>query len=329
MKAGGLTLDARRIIRGIALAALFSTLVYAVMAAVADAPATIAALRELPMPITAAMLVLALVGFVLRALRWTWLVRRSGHHVSTADGVYLHLSGQAMGVTPGRVGEIVKPWLSRELVGMPMSAGVALLFTERVADLLGVCLLSLVGLTVLGGGGLWLAFGLAIVIVATWIAASPRFHSAALGFLGKYHLTSRMAGPARSAFTVMEGSLSWRTLLATTPVSVIAWGLEGVGFALCVHALGFETLGFAALVSVYAASTIIGAFTFFPGGIGFTELSLVGILVSAGMEAPTAAAATIVVRAATLWWGVAIGWVVLATRPKVLAHLLHEPPAES
>ncbi|MBN2847110.1 MAG: flippase-like domain-containing protein, partial [Coriobacteriia bacterium] len=74
-----------------------------------------------------------------------------------------------------------------------------------------------------------------------------------------------------------------------------------------------------------AASTIIGAFTFLPGGIGLTEASLAGILVAAGMEAPSAAAVTIVVRSATLWWGVAVGWIALATRPKVLERLWRQP----
>jgi uncharacterized protein (TIRG00374 family) len=204
---------------------------------------------------------------------------------------------------------------------MPMSAGIALLFTERVADLIGVCVLSLVGLTVLGAGGLRLVLGLAVVIAATALVAWPRFHTVVLRLLDRFRLTARFTGPLRSAFAVMEHSLSWRTLAAATPVSVLAWGVEGVGFVLCVRSLGFTDVGPAALVSIYAASTIIGAFTFLPGGIGLTEASLAGILVATGMAAPAAAAVTIVVRAATLWWGVAVGWIALATRPAVLARL--------
>jgi len=317
--------DLQRIMKGLVIAALVSVLLYAVLAALADAPATVAAIGLFPPALVVLMLALALVGFFLRALRWGWLMRRSGHHVRTSDAVYVHLSGQAMGVTPGRVGEVVKPWLCREVVGMPMSTGLALLFTERVADLIGVIVLSLAGLTVLGAGGLWLVAGLGIVVAATALVASPRFHRVVLGFLGRYRLTERLAAPFGSAFSVMADSLSWRTLAAAAPVSVLAWGVEGVGFVLAVRALGFTDLGPAALVSVYAASTIIGAFTFLPGGIGLTEASLAGILVAAGMEAPSAAAVTIVVRSATLWWGVTVGWAALATRPKVLERLWRQP----
>lgn len=296
-------------------------LLYAALAVFADGPATLRAISLFPLPVFALMMALAAFGFFLRALRWGWLMRGAGATVSTKDSLYLHITGQAMAVTPGRVGEVVKPWLSKEVSGLPMSAGVALLFTERVADLIGVCMLSLAGLAVLGAGGLWLVAGLAVVVAATAVVASPRFHVLVLKLLGRVRRAERLTEGLRSAFTVMETSLSWRRLAAATPISIFAWGIEGIGFSVCVRSLGFDGVGVPALISIYAASTIIGAFTFLPGGIGFTEASLAGILIAVGMPAPQAAAVTIVVRAATLWWGVAMGWIAAASRPSMLARL--------
>ncbi|MDZ4166606.1 MAG: lysylphosphatidylglycerol synthase domain-containing protein, partial [Coriobacteriia bacterium] len=95
------------------------------------------------------------------------------------------------------------------------------------------------------------------------------------------------------------------------------------------HALGFDALGILAEVSVYGVATIAGAFSFLPGGIGLTEASMAGILVAAGMGAAAASAATLVVRVATLWWSVGVGWIALGSRPTVLRRVLgHEPPGE-
>ena len=99
-------------------------------------------------------------------------------------------------------------------------------------------------------------------------------------------------------------------------------GLEGVWFALCIGALGFTDLGLLAAISVYAVSTIAGAFTFLPSGIGLTEASMVGILVAAGMVSADASAATIITCAITLWWGVGLGWMMLASRPTFLTRLM-------
>lgn len=310
-----------RIIRGLVVAAFAAVLLYVALAIVADGPATLQAIGLVPVPVLLLMMSLAAFGFVLRALRWGWLMRGAGASVTTRDALYLHISGQAMAVTPGRVGEVVKPWMSREVSGLPMPAGVALLFTERVADLLGVCLLSLAGLAVLGAGGAWLLAGLVVVIVATAVVASPKFHAAVLRVLGGIRRAEGLTRSLGSAFAVMETSMSWRRLAVATPVSLLAWGIEGIGFWLCVRSLGFDGVGVSGLISIYAASTIVGAFTFLPGGIGFTEASLAGILIAVGMPAPQAAAATIVVRAATLWLGVAMGWIALATRPRTFARL--------
>ena len=66
----------------------------------------------------------------------------------------------------------------------------------------------------------------------------------------------------------------------------------------------------------------MGAFTFLPGGIGLTEASMTGILVATGMDASSASAATLITRVATLWWGVAVGWLAVATRPSLFTSLL-------
>lgn len=307
--------------RGLVIAAFASVLLYVALAILADGRATLDALRLFPLPVFLLMMTLATCGYLLRALRWGWLMKGAGADSGVKDTLYLHIAGQAMSVTPGRMGEVVKPWLAREVTGLPMSAGVALLFTERVADLTGVIVLSLPGLAVLGAGGLWLVVGLVVVVLATAVVASPRSHAILLRILGRFDRAGKVVEPVRSAFAVMESSLSWRRLAAATPVSVLSWGIEGIGFALCVRSLGFDTMSAPALVSIYAASTIIGALTFLPGGIGLTEASLAGILVAVGMPAPDAAAVTIVVRAATLWWGVTMGWIALATRPHILARL--------
>jgi uncharacterized protein (TIRG00374 family) len=63
-------------------------------------------------------------------------------------------------------------------------------------------------------------------------------------------------------------------------------------------------------VFILAFSTIIGSVTALPGGIGAAEASIGGMLVFlAGLDPAQAAAATLLIRLATLWFGVALGLV--------------------
>ena len=309
-------------IRALVVAAFASALVYAVMIFVSDGPQVLEALKRFPIGTFLLMLLLGAGCYIIRALRWGALMRVAGSPMRVMDALYVHLAGQTMSVSPGRVGEVLKPWLAREIVGLPMSRGIALVFTERVADLIAVCILSLGGLTALGGGSLWLVVGLGAIVVGTLVASSGWFHRLALGVIARQEWARRHHDSAVAISETIRASLDWRVLSWSVPASAVAWGLEGVGFALCLRALGFLEIDFAAGISVYAVSTIVGAFTFLPGGIGLTEASMVGILVAAGMGASGASAATLVTRVATLWWGVVIGWAVIASRPALFRRLV-------
>lgn len=309
-------------IRALVVAAFASALVYAVMIFWSDGPQVARALRDFPPGTFMVMLLLGAGCYLVRALRWGALMRVAGHPMRVKDALYAHLAGQTMSISPGRVGEVLKPWLSRELAGLPMSRGIALVFAERVADLIAVCILSMGGLTVLGGGSLWLVLGLGAIVAGTLVASSGWFHRLALGVMERQERARKHHGAAKAISETIRASLDWRVLVWSVSASVLAWGLEGIGFALCLKALGFPALTTASAVSVYAVSTIVGTLTFLPGGIGLTEASMAGILVAMGMEASVASAATLVTRVATLWWAVVIGWVVIAGRPALFRRLV-------
>jgi len=272
------------------------------------------------------MLVLSLGCYLIRALRWGALLRLEGYPVRARDSIYLHFSGQTMSVSPGRVGEVLKPWLSTHVAGMPMSRGIGLIFAERVADLIAVVVLSLGGLAAMKTGGWTLPLALVLVVGGTAVGASDWFHERALLVLARHRWVRKHEASLGSLSIAIRRALSWRTLAWSVPASIVAWGLEGVGFYLCVRALGFDGLTAVESISVYSISTFVGALSFMPGGIGLTEASMAGLLVAVGMSASAASAATLITRVATLWWAVALGWLMLLTRARLFRELISSVP---
>jgi uncharacterized protein (TIRG00374 family) len=318
-----------KMVRALVLGMLASVLVYAVLAVVTDAPAVATALGGFSPAVFVALLGLSSGCYLLRATRWGLLMRTNGYPVRFGEALYLALAGQTMSISPGRVGEIFKPWLARDIAGMPMSRGIALVFGERVADLIAGVILALGGLYALGGGMWTLVAALGAIIAGTAVASSEWFHRMALGVLGKQQWARKHAESAAAISDTIRSSLSWKTLSWSTALSILAWGLEGIGFALSLRELGFAQLNLATSVSVYAVATIIGAFTFLPGGIGITEASMAGILTATGMAAASASAATLITRVVTLWWAILLGWLMIASRPAIFRRLLRgeEPDA--
>ncbi|MGB7319854.1 MAG: lysylphosphatidylglycerol synthase domain-containing protein, partial [Albidovulum sp.] len=76
---------------------------------------TRAQIAQLTWAQVAVLLVLSLVNYVLRGLRWHLFARRLGLSTTLLQNMRHFLGGFAMIVTPGRVGELVRMrWLKRE-----------------------------------------------------------------------------------------------------------------------------------------------------------------------------------------------------------------------
>jgi len=107
-----------------------------------------------------------------------------------------------------------------------------------------------------------------------------------------------------------------------TVLSVGAWSLECT--ALWVILRGFdEPRGLGVATFIYATSTLIGALVPVPGGLGVTEGSLEKQLVNlAGVSTAQATGAMTLVRFATLWFAVLVGFMSLSLLKRRHAGLL-------
>ena len=285
---------------GLALLALVGLAIYA------DGRQIAARLAEFDRSLLPAVLGLSLTNYALRFARWHLFLLRLGLRLSLGRSLLVFLVGFVLTVTPGKVGELGKAWLVRELGGGPARRAVAAVLAERLTDLLGVFALACLGSLAFPGlaGLAWT--GLAVTVAATGLLAWPAFVGALVGWLGRVRW---LAGRV-SILVDIQGHL--RTLLApggllaALTLSVAAWGAEGLGFALVVSSYASDASWLAGVFN-YSLGSLAGGLAMLPGGLVATEGVLTALLGSQGLEAAAAASATIIVRAATLWFAVVLG----------------------
>jgi uncharacterized protein (TIRG00374 family) len=257
------------------------------------------------------VLLLTLFNYILRFFKWHYYLGLVGvSDFPLIDSARLFLAGFPLAVTPGKVGEVFKGiWLKRE-TGLPLSKGVSVVLAERISDGFGVLLLSTLG--VITTPRYWPAYAFvlgALIILILIIQIRP----AALWILelgGRIPFLKRFASSLREFY---EGSYILfrpRAMLVAVGIGTISWLGEGVGMYLVLVGLGIDP-GWAVLsagIFVLAFSTVVGAVTALPGGLGAAEASIAGMLVFIlGLSRDTAAAATILIRFATLWFAVLLG----------------------
>jgi uncharacterized protein (TIRG00374 family) len=96
--------------------------------------------RARPMLLVAALLV-TVVTYVLRALRWQYLLAPLGHtHFATAFRATV-IGFAASFLLPARAGEVIRPFLLARREGLPATAAFATIIIERLLDLVTVVVL--------------------------------------------------------------------------------------------------------------------------------------------------------------------------------------------
>ncbi|HLF05029.1 MAG TPA: lysylphosphatidylglycerol synthase transmembrane domain-containing protein [Dehalococcoidia bacterium] len=277
-------------------------------------------LARFPPQYLLAALALAGVNYLLRFIRWACLLRALNIRVPAGTSALVFLSGLALSITPGKLGELVKSYLLRDRTGVPVAASAPVVVMERLTDVVAVVLLGLTGLVLPASAGLPQPVLLALVAVlalcgAGMLLVAWRRGDWLLGLPGLRRWRGAL-GASRDGL---------RRLLAPAPLALalflgaLAWLSEGV--ALWVLLLGLDApVSVLRAVPIYAAATLVGALTALPGGLVGTEGSMVALLQQAGVPRSPAAVATLLVRLATLWFAVAIGLAALAClhrrRPK-------------
>lgn len=267
-------------------------------------------------------LLFTLFNYGLRFLKWQYYLHLVGvRGFAWANSLRIFVAGFPLAVTPGKIGEVFKGvWLEQQ-TGLPVARGISLIVAERISDGLAVLMLSALG--VVAHPRYWLGFVFIMGILLAVIVIS-QIRPLALGVL---NFTVRLpligkAVPALREF--YEGSFILfrpQAALVGVGLGMVSWFGEGVGFYFILTGLGFtatlETLSNA--VFVLSFSTVIGAVSALPGGLGALEASIAGMLVLVASAEPSAAsAATVLIRLATLWFGVALGVAVWAFSTRML-----------
>lgn len=266
--------------------------------------------NELPALLSALPVLLgfSLLSYVIRYLRWHWLLWRAGSSTTVAAGFLAYLSGFAFTATPGKFGELIRiRYLSRQ--GVPPWKVLAAFVYERAIDLIAVLLLSALAIKRADIFVFVLGFVALLLLGLVFFALKPELLSHMADWLQRYRLRrlSRITCVLRDG---LAGSRSWMTpldVLVSLFLGLVAWGITAFSFVWLLVALGV-TMPLLSALAVYPLAMLAGAASMAPGGVGSTEVTIVALLSMFDVALGTATLAAVGIRFASIWFAVASGF---------------------
>ena len=268
-------------------------------------------------PAFAAALGLAFANYAIRFVRWQLYLRHQAVRVPTGASALVFGAGLSLSITPGKLGELVKSYLLRELHDVPATRTAPVVIAERVTDLIALVLLAVAGVAAYGIATTLVLAAAALIICGLVLLAWPRPTRSLIDLATSPKLARRFRAPLHDMYAGLVALCRPGPLAAATALAVPAWACECVGFALIVGAFPGAHVDLGLAMVIYASTTIAGALSFLPGGLGVTEGAMTILLIHGVHGAPridraTALDATLLTRLATLWFAVALGLICLA-----------------
>jgi uncharacterized protein (TIRG00374 family) len=252
-----------------------------------------------------------LFNYTLRYAKFLYYLRLIGAgDIHWKEGLRIFVAGFPLAVTPGKVGEALKGVWINQASGVPVGKGISAILAERISDGMAVLLLSTLG--VMAYPQYWPAFVFILLCLLGLIIVS-QIRPAVLWLLDLGEKLPVVKGVMVHIRDFYEGSYA---LFKPIPVIIavglgmLSWFGEGIGFYFILTGLGLapgmKLLGLA--IFVMSFSTVVGAVSALPGGLGAAEASIAGMLtLLGGIQTATSTSATLLIRLATLWFGVLLG----------------------
>ena len=300
--------------RKLILSLVGALILYIVLVLWSDIRSVQSALQSFPWQWFPLVLSLALVNYFVRMIRWHWWLAVVGARASWWDSSRIFGIGSLMMMTPGKVGELLKAYMVKNVNGAPMSLTAPIVVSERVIDGIAMLLLASIGLIAFPEPR---AQSVAVLLLAAFVAGIIiiQIRPLAMRVLAIAHRIPVVHRFSDQLYTLYDSSYTLfrpGPLLLALSLGVLAWGTSGLAFGVTLVGFGAELSWqtFFMAIFIFNISTVIGAVVALPGGLGGFEGSAVFWVVRLfGMSTATATAAALVIRFCTLWLSVGIGFV--------------------
>jgi uncharacterized protein (TIRG00374 family) len=236
-------------------------------------------------------------GFPLRGLRWTVLLRGAGYRVGVRDATeIIFLSWLVNCLIPAKLGDVYRAYLLKLNSPVSLSRTFGTVFIERALDLFAIVILGLAAGYVSFRTGMppavQFVFVLGFVVVVILAAGLLTMRNFGRRVLVRLPLPRSVTELYDRFEEGVFGAIRRRDLPTLGVVTGLIWATEAGRLFLVIAALGFEDvhLGISGAFFVALIASLLTAVPFTPAGIGIVEAGIFGILTVVYDVPPTEAA---------------------------------------
>ena len=244
-------------------------------------------------------------------VKWHFLLKNCEIDIPLRKSIAVFFAGVAFEITPGQIGSLIKSQLLKTSSNIPRTKTVPIIVAEKVYDLIGAILASIIGIIILG-----MDFYLIIIaILALAVIFFFMFYRPASEIffkrITKTKFFSKYVDNMSEFHTIIQKSTNVKAATVCILLGVTYWFIISSAAYYTLIAFDVNVLDYLTVLAIYTTSILLGAISFVPAGIGITEGSIAGLFTLNGIDISTALILSVMIRILTLWFSVCVGFISL------------------
>ena len=244
-------------------------------------------------------------------IKWHFLLKNCEIHVPLKKSILVFLSGPAFEITPGQIGALVKSQILKTSSNIPRTKTVPIIVVEKVYDLIGAVLASIIGIIILGMEPYLIIIAILVLVTIFFFVYYRPASEIFFKQITKRKFFSKYVENISDFYEIVHKSTNVKVATICILLALTYWFMVSAAAYYTLIAFDINILDYLKVLAIYATSTLLGAISFIPAGIGITEGSITGLFTLNGIDVSTALILSVMIRVLTLWYTVGVGFVAL------------------
>ena len=257
------------------------------------------------------ILLLVSVSWIPLIIKWHFLLKNSRINVPLTKSIAIFFSGSAFEITPGQIGILIKSQLLKTSSNISRTKTIPIVIVEKIYDLIGAILASVIGIIILGMEFYLIIIAISVLATIFFFMYHRRSSELVFNRITKLKFFSKYIDNMSEFYEVVKKSTNVKAATICILLALTYWFIISAAAYYTLIAFDVNLLDYLKVLAIYATSTLLGAISFIPGGIGITEGSIAGLFTLNGVDVSTALILSVMIRILTLWYSVGVGFVLL------------------
>ena len=244
-------------------------------------------------------------------IKWHFLLKNCEIDIPLKKSIAVFFSGVAFEITPGQIGALIKSQILKTSYNIPRTKTVPIVIVEKVYDLIGAILASVIGIIILGMEIYLIAIAISVLAFIFFFMYYKPASELFFNRITKLKFFSKHIENISGFYEIVQKSTNVRAATICILLALAYWFMVSAAAYYTLISFDVNILDYLKVLAIYSTSTLLGAISFIPAGIGITEGSIAGLFTLNGIDVSTALILAVMIRIFTLWYSVSVGFIAL------------------